>query len=156
MFLSSAFPLSEPSGLNKKGAFNTENTTAFELEEEISAAAAASAAHGVSGESAMGDDAIDGEDVADPSGGTECSVDPVFYQALWSSQRFFKEPHLLQAGYKAYVLFSAHNHPQNTTEFEKFVRAMDSVITAFTKRWVRARALSCQLKLFSPQPASEG
>ena len=96
MFLSSVFPLSEPSGLNKKGAYNTENTTTFEAEEELAAAAAASAAPGVPGESAMGDDCVDNEAVADTSGGTECSVDAAFYQTLWSSQRFFKEPQLLQ------------------------------------------------------------
>ena len=96
MFLSSVFPLSEPSGLNKKGTYNTENTTTFEAEEELAAAAAATAAHGVPGESAMGDDCVDSEAVADASGGTECSVDAAFYQTLWSSQRFFKEPQLLQ------------------------------------------------------------
>jgi THO complex subunit 1 len=98
MFLSSVFPLSEPSGLNKKGAFNTENATAFEAEEELSAAASSSAAQGVSGESTMGDDGMDGSVVADTSGGTECSVDAAFYQTLWSSQRYFKEPQLLQVG----------------------------------------------------------
>lgn len=117
MFLSSVFPLSEPSGLNKKGAFNTENATAFEAEEELSAAAAASAVQGVPGESSMGDDGTDGVAVTDTSGGTECSVDAAFYQTLWSSQRYFKEPQLLQ----------------NTTEFEKFIRAMDSVIETFNK-----------------------
>ena len=101
MFLSSVFPLSEPSGLNKKGAFNTENATAFEAEEELSAAAAASAVQGVPGESSMGDDGTDGVAVTDTSGGTECSVDAAFYQTLWSSQRYFKEPQLLQV----YVAF---------------------------------------------------
>ena len=95
MFLSSVFPLSEPSGLNKKGAFNVENSTTFEAEEELSASAA-TAAQGVPGESSMGADDMDGDAVADSSGGTDCTVDAAFYQTLWSSQRFFKEPQLLQ------------------------------------------------------------
>ena len=95
MFLSSVFPLSEPSGLNKKGAFNTENSTTFEAEEELSASAAATV-QGVPGESSMGADGTDGDAVADSSGGTDCTVDAAFYQTLWSSQRFFKEPQLLQ------------------------------------------------------------
>jgi hypothetical protein len=96
--------------LNKKGSFNTENTTAYETEEELSAAAAgagaaaaaaaAATAHHVSGESTMGDDDIDGDAVADTSGGTECSVDAAFYQTLWSSQRYFREPLLLQVMYE--------------------------------------------------------
>jgi hypothetical protein len=115
VFLSSVFPLSEPSGLNKKGAFNTENTTAYETEEELSAAAAgagaaaaaaaaAATAHHVSGESTMGDDDIDGDAVADTSGGTECSVDAAFYQTLWSSQRYFREPLLLQVMHAVYFI----------------------------------------------------
>ena len=105
MFLSSVFPLSEPSGLNKKGAFNTENTTAFEAEEELSAAAAASALH-VPGESSMGDDCNDSDAVVDTSGGTECSVDAAFYQTLWSSQRYFKEPQLLQVSFIFFRIFA--------------------------------------------------
>jgi hypothetical protein len=134
MFLSSVFPLSEPSGLNKKGAFNTENTTAFEAEEELSAAAAAS----VPGESSMGDDCIDSDAVADTSGGTECSVDAAFYQTLWSSQRYFKEPQSLQVSFCFFLsmcnALTLRPCQQNTTEFEKFVRAMDSVIETFNKR----------------------
>ena len=103
MFLSSVFPLSEPSGLNKKGAFNTENTTAFEAEEELAVAAAASAAQAMSGESAMGEDGTDDGSVADASGGTECTVDPAFYQTLWGSQRCFKEPQLLQVRFEFFI-----------------------------------------------------
>ncbi len=105
MFLSSVFPLSEPSGLNKKGAFNTENTTSFEAEEEVSASAAA-AVQGAPGESSMGTDG-DEDDVPDSSSGTECTVDAAFYQTLWSSQRFFKEPQLLQVRYTYSFALSA-------------------------------------------------
>jgi hypothetical protein len=58
----------------------------------------------------MGEDDVDEGAVADSSGGTECTVDAAFYQTLWSSQRFFKEPQLLQVTFDVH-LFDADPAP---------------------------------------------
>ncbi|CAJ0573170.1 unnamed protein product, partial [Mesorhabditis spiculigera] len=144
-FLSRYFKLTEKSGLNLNGQFNTFNETLFDqLEAEEASTSNANAEEGEDTE----------ERIADALG--KSSVDPAFYRNFWSLHAFFADPNKcytaaewkkFQSGLREVIVFLAAHKLDKESRNKRKRKATASKPTAYFAKYLT------NVKLFSLQLA---